>query len=88
MTDTPTDPTPRERVARAYTDDPDARMRQRVAAMHDPSEDAEADRLAAIGETVPLSAVQTVALGYQRGQRDAAAALTTTATTTDEGARA
>ena len=75
MTTTPTDPSPRERVARAYTDDPDAATRQRVAALHRPENDAEMDRLAAIGETVPLSPVQLVGIGYHQQQRAAAAAV-------------
>lgn len=76
MTDTPT-PTPMQRLSSAYVTDPDRATRSRVAATHDPAEDAEADRLAAIGATVPLSATTRLALGYHAGQRAAAAATTT-----------
>ncbi len=79
-----TTPTPTERVVHAYDADPNAATRQRVAATHQPEDDAEADRIAAIGATVPLSTVQRVAIGYQAGQRAAAAAATARTTTTEE----
>ena len=62
---------PAERMAAGYTTSrPPTTTQARLAALHDPTQDAQAARLAALGDD--LTPEQRMSVGYQQSAADAA----------------